>query len=246
MPAEAERSETLAERAYQQIRERILRGEFPLGAALSRRKLAVQLGMSFVPVSEALQRLQRDGMVESEPRAGTRVRIPSAEDIRERYVLREALESQAARLFAEHASPEAKAELITMGQRLDQLYTCLADADAEFVYSVHAYHMTFHMRIADSAGCRLLRDAIQRDQVLVFNWLFDASAQQYDLPRDFHSQLASALTSGDVSRADTAMRHHVRYGLDRVLEGIRPEAAPAKWRLRRAPSKRTVKAGNGQ
>jgi GntR family transcriptional regulator, rspAB operon transcriptional repressor len=244
MGAEADRSESLAERAYQQIRERILRGEFPLGAALSRRKLAVQLGMSFVPVSEALQRLQRDGLVESEPRAGTRVRMPSADDIRERYILREALESQAARLFAEQASPEAKAELITMGQRLDQLYTCLADADAEFVYSVHAYHMTFHMRIADSAGCKLLHDAIQRAQVLVFNWLFDASARQYNLPRDFHSQLASALTSGDIMRADAAMRHHVRYGLDRVLEGIRPKTAPPGWRLRRSPAKRVVKVGS--
>ena len=56
-------SATLAERAYEQIRDRILRGDYPLGSALPRRKLAEDFGMSFLPVSEALQRLERDGLV---------------------------------------------------------------------------------------------------------------------------------------------------------------------------------------
>ena len=42
---------SLSEQAYLQIRHKILSGEFPLGAALSRRKLAAQFKMSFVPIS---------------------------------------------------------------------------------------------------------------------------------------------------------------------------------------------------
>ena len=63
--------------------------------------------MSVLPVSEALRRLEEDGLVESRPRAGTRVRVPSESDVRDLYELREALESQAARLFAERATPRS-------------------------------------------------------------------------------------------------------------------------------------------
>ena len=85
-------------RAYQQIRDEILSGDLLIGDVLSRRKLADRLNMSFLPITEALQRLEVEGLVESRPRIGTRVRIPTEQDIRNNYVIREALESQAARL----------------------------------------------------------------------------------------------------------------------------------------------------
>src|ERR1700735_3759583 len=88
------KEEPLAEQAYYTIRERILRGTFPPGTVLSRRKLADEFSMSFLPVSEALQRLQSEGLVESRPRVGTRVRMPTADEVRGRYVVREALEAQ--------------------------------------------------------------------------------------------------------------------------------------------------------
>jgi DNA-binding GntR family transcriptional regulator len=67
----------LAGEAYVIIRERILRGEVAIGQVISRRKIAAELGMSFLPVSEAFLRLEFEGLLESRPRAGTRVRIPS-------------------------------------------------------------------------------------------------------------------------------------------------------------------------
>src|SRR5437667_356169 len=91
---------SLAAEAYTFVKQRILRGELVMGQAISRRKLAAELGMSFLPVSEALLRLEFEGLLESRPRAGTRVRIPSREDVRGHYVVREALEVQAAMLFA--------------------------------------------------------------------------------------------------------------------------------------------------
>src|ERR1700688_3973700 len=101
---------SLAAEAYVYIRKRILRGEIAIGQVISRRKIAVDLGMSFLPVSEAFLRLEFEGLLESRPRAGTRVRIPSREDVRGHYVVREGLEVQAARLFAERATPDARAE----------------------------------------------------------------------------------------------------------------------------------------
>src|SRR3569833_2933672 len=97
---------SLSSRAYSEIRSAILSGELALGSPISRRNLARDLGMSVVPVSDALQRLETEGLVESWPRVGTRVRIPTAQDIRGHYVVREALESQSARLFSQKATPE--------------------------------------------------------------------------------------------------------------------------------------------
>jgi DNA-binding GntR family transcriptional regulator len=74
---------SLAESAYISIRDRILRGQLTLGEPLSRRHLAAELGMSVIPVSEALQRLEADRLVEIRPRAGMRVRIPSEREVRE-------------------------------------------------------------------------------------------------------------------------------------------------------------------
>lgn len=226
--------ESLAERAYSIIRERILRGELPLGAILSRRRLTSDLGMSLLPVAEALQRLENDGLVESKPRVGTRVRIPSAQDIRERYVLREALECQAARLFAANASPQQRRELVRMADHMDVLFkrSAAGDNDPEFLHAVHSFHFQLHMRIADSADCGALRDAIERNQVLIFNWLFDVAARRRQLPARFHQELARAITEGDPQEAENAMRSHIQYGLEEIVHGMEVPRE-GEWRFPR-------------
>src|SRR5436305_2607205 len=113
---------SLAERAYVEIRNKILKGDLAVGEALSRRKLAAELGISVPPITEALQRLEREGLLESKPRVGTRVRVPTPLDVEDRSLLREALETQAARLFAERATSAEKKALQRMGRKVDQLY----------------------------------------------------------------------------------------------------------------------------
>src|SRR5881394_2385249 len=102
---------SLAGEAYQFVKQRIFHGALPMGRVISRRKIAAELGMSFLPVSEALLRLEFEGLLESRPRAGTRVRIPSREDVRGHYIVREALEVQAAKLFTQFATASERAEL---------------------------------------------------------------------------------------------------------------------------------------
>jgi GntR family transcriptional regulator, rspAB operon transcriptional repressor len=208
---------SLSNRAYHQIRDEILRGELSIGDILSRRTLAKRLNMS---------------LVESRPRIGTRVRIPSEQDIRDSNVIREALESQAARLCALNISDEGKTQLRTSARQLDELQKMSAQepSDSGFLFSVHTYHMQFHMRIAELACCPGLNRAIEKEQVLVFNWLYDIAAHRRTQPEEFHSNLAEALCSGDPMVADAAMRAHVRYGLDQVLERLAHYQNADGWR----------------
>ena len=145
---------SLAAEAYNVVRQRILRGELVLGQAISRRKLAAELGMSFLPVSEALLRLEVEGLLESRPRAGTRVRIPSREDVIGHFTVREALEVQAAILFAHAATVTERGQLRKLAARVD----AVATQPDRRLYTV--LHHKLHARIAECARCPMLCDAI--------------------------------------------------------------------------------------
>jgi len=232
-------SVSLAERAYVEIRNRILKGDLPVGRALSRRKLADDLNISVPPISEALQRLEHDGLVESKPRVGTRVRVPTSKDVEDRSIVRSALESQAARLFAERATTAERKELRQMGQRVDQLYSACEEAagDREFLFSVNTYHMKLHLRIAECARCPPLHDAIEKEQVLIFNWVFETAAERRSLGSDYHSRLANALASGSAEKAATAMDQHIQHGLREVVQGLAnltSYSTAAGWRHRKS------------
>lgn len=227
--------DSLVTRAYTGIREAILHGQLRPGTPLSRRNLADELGMSLIPVAEALRRLEDEGLVESRPRAGTRVRVHTEDDVRSLYELREALETQSARLFCQRATPGQRQELRRLAQQLDVLFQRLAASDdGAFGFAVHAHHVQFHLRIAECARSPLLRTMIERQHVLILNWLFDLTGRRTPLPPGFHAKLADALISRDVTRADEAMRAHVRYGLMEVSGQIGALAA-SEWRASRAP-----------
>src|SRR5438477_8701758 len=137
---------SLSDQAYRAIRDHILRGQLRPGMPLSRRRLAGELGMSVLPVTDALRRLEADGLVESRARAGTRVRVPSDHDIHALYELREALETQAARLFVQRATPAERQALRTLAARVDALFTRLEahGGDPAFRFTVHSQHVRLH------------------------------------------------------------------------------------------------------
>jgi DNA-binding GntR family transcriptional regulator len=222
---------SLSEHAYFVIRERILSGEIPLGAPLSRRTLASELGMSLLPVAEALQALESDGLVESRPRVGTRVCQPTADEINDRYEVREALESQAARLYAERATARQRGAMARMAEHMDTMFnrSSTGAQDRDFLYAVHNYHLEFHLRIAEFAGSLVLREMIEKNHVLIFNWLFDVAASRPPLPPRFHHDLISALNSGKPEAADRAMRKHVRHGRGSVVDILGSRSVSEKF-----------------
>jgi DNA-binding GntR family transcriptional regulator len=216
---------SLAEQAYVQIRERILVGDLAIGAELSRRKLALEYGMSFVPVMEALQKLENEGLVESRPRVGTRVKVPTPSDIREQYIIREALECQAAWLFSEKASADERREVTVIAGQLDQLDERRAmtqEVANDLFVPGHRLHVHLHMRLAECTGCTALVRAIQLNQTLVFKWLYDTVYQRPPKPPGWHKTLIDSLAGSNPEVAVATMRMHVRHGLNAVLEALTP------------------------
>ncbi len=204
-------SATLSSKVYGVVRRRILRGSLQPGQPLSRRRLAVELRMSIVPVNEALQRLEVEGLLESRPRAGTRVRIPSEEAVRGHCVVREALEVQAAVRVASLATTSQLKGLTSLARQLDAL-----GSEAE-PRTYATLHHGFHRRIATYSRCKALVEAIDRSHALATLWLCRPSPGG-----SRHQELADALASRDQTTAAEAMRQHVAAGLQKSLEGLEP------------------------
>jgi len=215
---DSQEDSSLAGEAYVIVRERILRGELPIGKVISRRKLAAELGMSLLPVSEAFLHLEFEGLLESRPRAGTRVRIPTEQDVRGHYVVREALEVESARLFAEAATAPERAELKRLAARVDALST-RADGDRILYLNLHE---KLHRRIAECARCPALSEAIERNHVLASTWLCVPRPASSNRPPRRHHVLVDALVKGDPAAAGEAMREHIQNGLQNTLHRLEP------------------------
>lgn len=210
-----------AEQAYRVVRDRILSGEYSFGTVISRRALAEALGMSLVPVNEAMSRLENEYLIENTPRVGTKVRTPTPQDIRGFWAVREGLETQAARLFARMATRRERAELIVMAKSLDRNHEAATDAEepnAKALYAWRCEHMLFHTRIAECTKLPFLARQMETNQLLVFNWFYDHHLYGgRKLPAKWHEQLAQCLANGTEDQADAAMRKHLHNKLEELM-----------------------------
>ncbi len=215
MRAQAETA-SLAAEAYGVVRRRIARGELVLGQAISRRQLAAELGMSFLPVTEALLRLQFEGLLESRPRAGTRVRIPSPQDVEGNYVVRQALETQAAMLCADVATAAERSELRRLAARVDALSM---KSDRSMYVTLH---LKLHHRIAECARCDSLREAIERTHAMAMIWFCVMRKPSPDDSPRRHQDLVEEILGGDPMRIACAVREHLAVGRRHTLELLEP------------------------
>lgn len=242
---DSQESVSLAVEAYVTLRERILRGELAIGKVISRRKIAGELGMSMLPVSEALQRLEFEGLLESRPRAGTRVKIPTEEEVKGHYIVREALEVQAARLFATLATQTERTELQRLAARVDAL-SSQAEGD-RFLYLT--LHEKLHRRIAECTHCRPLCDAIEKNQVLASTWLCVPRPSNTQEPSRRHQDLIDVLVKGNPDKVAEAMQKHIHNALRNTLGRLASyfqlrEASDAVYTRTNKPSRRSADRPN--
>lgn len=214
----------LADRAYFSIRTLILKGIYPIGATLVRRDLAQQFGMSVVPIAEALAHLEAEGLVENRPRVGTIVFVPSPAQIRGHWVVREALEAEAARLFARRASPAGRDRLWALAEEFDLEHERLAKlpaVDPEMLFEHRCRHMRLHLQIPEGAGVPELRKAIESNHVLLFYWTHNqAMYGGSEMPNRWHRDLADVLCHGTPEAAAAATRAHVTDRFDVLMRNL--------------------------
>lgn len=196
---------TLAEKAYASLHDAILNGQLPPGERLRIEQLADTLGMSPMPIREAIRRLDAAGLVELAPHKATRVTELSLEDLREVYQARLALEPLAVRLAAsDFAAESARGARAHLAAYVDAYQR----DDATAIWTEHT---EFHFTLYAAAGSRwLLRlitplwESSERYRRASFPVQRRLSERQSE-----HEAILAACDRSDPDAAAAAMHNHL-------------------------------------
>ena len=199
-------TQTAAEHAYVVIRDAILECSLQPGTRLTVRAMADLTGVSVIPVIQALHRLEEEALIETFPRWGSRVITLDNETIRDRYLLREAVECQVARILATSHSADHAELLMRMAVRLDELVAA-RNLEGDFLPWDHE----IHSKMAEFTGSKSLMRALTRINLfrLMQKTREHIILRRVGLPDDLHSRLVRAILTGDPDAAEKAMREHI-------------------------------------
>jgi len=137
---------TLVEFAADQLRESILSGALPPGEWIRLDAIAEELGMSPIPLREALRTLVTEGLVVPLPHRGFTVAPATVEDLEETYRLRLVLEPLAVELATPQLTPF---EIKTLAGRLDRLARAFNEGDWQ---EYRTNHRAFHFGVYEKCG----------------------------------------------------------------------------------------------
>lgn len=152
-------SQSLRERVYRALRDALVAGELAPGARLRDQELAARLGVSRTPVREALQRLEDEGLVETAPRALTRVTPLDAVAARESFPVVAALHALATRHGVARLTP---ADIAVMRAANEELAGAIAALDPATVRRAIAADDRFHGVQLRAAGNGEITRALER------------------------------------------------------------------------------------
>ena len=195
---------SLTEDATARIRRAIVAGELEAGDSLPEDRIAVRLGVSRVPVREALTELEQEGLVELDGRGRRRVRTFTDESFDELYSMRCTLEGMSARLVVKRITKEDVKELVAMIRQ---------QAATEDLTELSLLDVAFHDRIIEAARHRPLAVCWKTIRSQIEVWLARSHRAQaavhlssIELTVPGHERLLTALRSGSERKAEEAMR----------------------------------------
>lgn len=215
---------TKQEMAYEALRTSIMRCEFQPGDRLIIDDISRQLGVSHIPVREALHQLQSEGLVVNIPHSGATVAPISPTDVSEVFALMEGLERIALRFAANLMSAD---DLASLKLAVNEMDAAVSDEDGERWGQLNS---AFHRDIARIADMHLLRDFTDRtlDQWERVRRFYNILSGRLGRAQDQHHQILAALESRDITRLEELSTIHNREALDAYLAenatGITQEA----------------------
>jgi len=191
---------------YQHLKERILDGGLPPGQRLIIDDIADDLGISIIPVREALQLLQSERLVEIRPHAGATVAAVTPQSIEEVFLILEGMEAMAARRVAQKM-PEG------LGASLEKLIAQMDVAEKRNeTEKWSALNMEFHLALSDATGMPWLREITER---ALGNWnrirrhfFREKIEHRFTEAQREHHAILKALLKGDADLAEKLIRQH--------------------------------------
>lgn len=215
------RNQNLRHTVLEPIRNAILFGQLPVGDRLMEAEIAEQMGVSRGPVREALQQLEREGLVLSQAHRGTVVTAVDEDEVDVLYHLRAELEGFAVQsLMRREAAPLTAA--------LQALVDAMrAAAQAEQLADLAEKDLEFHRLIVENSGHRILAAVWAGMDGPIRARLYRSLTGPYagellGYTAESHQPIVDAMASGDSDRAVTAMKQHILETRRLIEKGTQP------------------------
>ena len=208
-------------RVYVEIRNKIINGDLPPGTRLRERELADELGVSRIPVREALPYLEADGFVTSQSHRGAIVTELTLRDVQELFDVRLGVEVHAARLAAQRVANGANpAEVRAAMARAER---ALAGGDAGLIAESNAeLHETIVALAGNSLLTAMMRSVFGRDR-----WIFRMTSDRDPVVACAeHRELCGAIVAGDPDFTAATAYAHIERGRKPTLETLKEVLPP--------------------
>lgn len=205
---------TLSDQTYEVVRRRILSGGMPPGTPVRQDVIAAELGVSKIPLREALGRLEQDGLLTSYPNRGYVVRPMSMAEASEIFALRLKLEPGAA---AEGSGRAGDADHEAAREALAALEMEQDRDGADHV----TQNRLFHLSMIKPAG-PVTHQLLERLLILSERYVrmhLEPKGREERARRE-HRAILDAWTGGDAPRVERLIRDHIRATLDDLREQL--------------------------
>lgn len=207
---------SLEEKVYKTLEDQILSQKLTAGEAVTELKLSAELGVSRTPVREALQRLDREGLIKLIPNKGAFVIGISEKDLIDIYMIRMRLEGLAARITAEKAD-ESTVRHLRENTELTEFF--ISKGNVERVKDLDS---DFHDIIYRACESRMLCKTLSELHRYIASYRKLSLTVEGRIEKSFeeHKQICDAIENKDMENADRLMSRHVEHALDNLLSII--------------------------
>ena len=203
---------TIAELVAEELRSRIIAGEIGEGETLYQERLAAELGISRIPLREAMRQLEAEGLITLSSHRGGVVSVLSLDEIRELFEIRSCMETWLLGAAIPHLEEADFADLNAM---IDNMH----DGEIEHWGELN---WVFHEKLYAPAGRKHSMQILQRihrnlDRYLRLQISITSGWQKAN---DEHRAIIEACRAQDVRRATTLLAVHIMDGADALVNAL--------------------------
>ena len=205
---------SLGEHVFENLKQAIIRGNITPGEWLVESHIAQLLGISRTPVREAIHKLEREGLIERQPRGGFTVLGLSREDIEETFGIRSVLEGYAAKLATvKHHSKE----LTALEEKIEEFQVCLKKNQLDELPSINTEFHDLLYALSKSPKLIHMINAL-RDQIFRFRQMILRDDILASISNEDHIQMLKFMRKRDADEVERLVRDHILRGQEEVLK----------------------------
>jgi DNA-binding GntR family transcriptional regulator len=200
---------SIRDKVYDHLKKQILNSQIPTDAILVEARLAEQVGISRTPMREALHFLEKEGLLESIPRVGYRVRRVDWEEVAEIVEIRKVIETLAARWAIHRIAPE---KVQALEQNLAEGEAMIETGNVELFHELDAQ---FHEILAGGSGSRRMMALIHalRSDMLRYRMKSLHRVDTASIALSDHRRIFQCLIDKDEAGIEAAIRDHLQQAM---------------------------------